>query len=179
MIQGENEARPRWVPAPWQYSQKDRTYGDQECLLSNPLPLPVRPSEVGFIFIFICVDRVDLRLNFLRGLSCLFLVKRPFLRTRCLDPLADPQFHHLAPKRFGLTMAFISHDLGVVHYIADCIAVRYRGEIVQSGSSGNVFERPRCPGQRGCRSIQSPKLPLQRPRCFKNSPPALIPFKLF
>ena len=39
-------------------------------------------------------------------------------------------------------MIFISHDLGVVHYIADRIAVMYQGKIVESGPAGKVFYEP-------------------------------------
>ena len=46
-------------------------------------------------------------------------------------------------KDLGLTMIFISHDLGVVHYIADRIAVMYKGKIVESGPAGNVFYEPK------------------------------------
>lgn len=42
----------------------------------------------------------------------------------------------------GLTMIFISHDLGVVHYIADRIAVMYQGKIVESGPAEKVFHEP-------------------------------------
>jgi len=45
-------------------------------------------------------------------------------------------------KELGLTMIFISHDLGVVHYIADRIAVMYQGKIVESGAAGAVFHEP-------------------------------------
>lgn len=45
-------------------------------------------------------------------------------------------------KDLGLTMIFISHDLGVVHYIADRIAVMYQGKIVESGPAGDVFHHP-------------------------------------
>ena len=45
-------------------------------------------------------------------------------------------------KDLGLTMIFISHDLGVVHYIADRIAVMYQGKIVESGPAGKVFYEP-------------------------------------
>ncbi len=41
-----------------------------------------------------------------------------------------------------LTLIFISHDLGVVHYIADAIAVMYQGKIVESGSADQVFHNP-------------------------------------
>jgi len=45
-------------------------------------------------------------------------------------------------KDLGLTMIFISHDLGVVHYVADRIAVMYQGKIVESGEAGKVFHHP-------------------------------------
>lgn len=45
-------------------------------------------------------------------------------------------------KDLGLTMIFISHDLGVVHYIADRIAVMYQGKIVESGEASEVFHQP-------------------------------------
>jgi ABC-type oligopeptide transport system ATPase subunit len=45
-------------------------------------------------------------------------------------------------KDLGLTMIFISHDLGVVHYVADRIAVMYQGKIVESGEAGRVFHEP-------------------------------------
>lgn len=45
-------------------------------------------------------------------------------------------------KDFGLTMIFISHDLGVVHYIADRIAVMHEGKIVECGPAGEVFHAP-------------------------------------
>ncbi len=46
-------------------------------------------------------------------------------------------------KDLGLTMIFISHDLGVVHYIADRIAVMYQGKIVESGDAEDVFHQPK------------------------------------
>ncbi len=45
-------------------------------------------------------------------------------------------------KDLDLTMIFISHDLGVVHYIADRIAVMYQGKIVECGEAGIVFHHP-------------------------------------
>lgn len=45
-------------------------------------------------------------------------------------------------KDLGLTMIFISHDLGVVHYLADRIAVMYKGKIVESGEASEVFHHP-------------------------------------
>ena len=44
--------------------------------------------------------------------------------------------------RFNLTMLFISHDLSVVHYLADQILVMREGEIVESGEAEKVFTDP-------------------------------------
>lgn len=41
-----------------------------------------------------------------------------------------------------LTMIFISHDLSVVRYIADNIAVMYAGKIVEFGTAEKVFNEP-------------------------------------
>lgn len=42
----------------------------------------------------------------------------------------------------GLTMIFISHDLSVVRYIADRIAVMDEGKIVEVGESDALFTSP-------------------------------------
>jgi peptide/nickel transport system ATP-binding protein len=48
-------------------------------------------------------------------------------------------------EEFGLTYLFITHDLGVVRYIADRVAVMYLGQIVEEGSADQIFESPRHP----------------------------------
>lgn len=45
-------------------------------------------------------------------------------------------------RDLNLTMIFISHDLSVVRYLADNIAVMYKGEIVEYGDSERVFNEP-------------------------------------
>ncbi|MBT8037071.1 MAG: ATP-binding cassette domain-containing protein [Verrucomicrobiae bacterium] len=45
-------------------------------------------------------------------------------------------------KDLGLTMIFISHDLSVVRYIADHIAVMHAGKIVEYGDADEVFNNP-------------------------------------
>ena len=46
---------------------------------------------------------------------------------------------------FQLTYLFISHDLSVVEYISDRVAVMYLGEIVETGTSAALYARPRHP----------------------------------
>ncbi len=46
---------------------------------------------------------------------------------------------------FGLTYLFISHDLSVIRYIADRVAVMYLGEIVELADKEELFENPRHP----------------------------------
>lgn len=45
-------------------------------------------------------------------------------------------------QELGISMLFISHDLSVVHYIADNIAVMQRGKIVEYGTADAVFNHP-------------------------------------
>ncbi|HEX7084529.1 MAG TPA: ATP-binding cassette domain-containing protein [Gaiellaceae bacterium] len=43
---------------------------------------------------------------------------------------------------FGLTLVFISHDLSVIRYMCRRVVVLYRGRIVESGETEEVYERP-------------------------------------
>jgi len=48
-------------------------------------------------------------------------------------------------RRLGLTYVFISHDLTVVRYIADRIAVMYLGRVVELARASDTYMRPRHP----------------------------------
>lgn len=45
-------------------------------------------------------------------------------------------------QELGISMLFITHDLGVVRQIADSVAVMQRGEIVEQGATENVYSHP-------------------------------------
>ncbi|GLQ07973.1 ABC transporter ATP-binding protein [Sneathiella chinensis] len=46
---------------------------------------------------------------------------------------------------FGVTYMFISHDLAVVEYLCDEVAVMYLGSIVEKGKTEDLFARPAHP----------------------------------
>lgn len=46
---------------------------------------------------------------------------------------------------YNLTFIFISHDLSVVKYISDRVAIMYLGEIVETGTSDEIFYDPKHP----------------------------------
>jgi oligopeptide/dipeptide ABC transporter ATP-binding protein len=52
-------------------------------------------------------------------------------------------------RELRLTMLFISHDLNVVHYIADWVAVMYSGKIMEVGPVQQVFQAPLHPYTKG------------------------------
>ncbi|MFG2176723.1 ABC transporter ATP-binding protein [Streptomyces niveus] len=58
------------------------------------------------------------------------------VQAQILRLLADLRARH------RLAMLFISHDLGVVHQIADRVAVMHRGVLVEEGRTGDVLTAP-------------------------------------
>ncbi len=46
-------------------------------------------------------------------------------------------------RDFGLSFLFITHDLAVVEYIADEVAVMYGGKIVERGATEEIFSSPK------------------------------------
>lgn len=54
----------------------------------------------------------------------------------------------LRDKR-GMSMIFITHDLGVIAEIADTVAVMYQGKIVESGDVWQIFSNPQHPYTKG------------------------------
>ena len=48
-------------------------------------------------------------------------------------------------EKLNLTILFVSHDLGVVKYISDRIAVMYLGNVVELGEAEEIFKNPKHP----------------------------------
>lgn len=46
---------------------------------------------------------------------------------------------------FNLTFLFISHDLSVIKYLSDRIAIMYLGEVVEIGRTEEIFKNPKHP----------------------------------
>ena len=61
------------------------------------------------------------------------------IQAQVLDLLAELQ------QQLGLSYLFISHDLGVIHHVADRVLVMRDGRVVESGTAAEIFESPRDP----------------------------------
>ncbi|KAB1662245.1 ABC transporter ATP-binding protein [Pseudoclavibacter chungangensis] len=61
------------------------------------------------------------------------------VQAQVLDLLGDLQ------RRLGLGIVFISHDLGVVHHLADEVLVMHHGEVVERGDVDAVLTAPQQP----------------------------------
>ena len=48
-------------------------------------------------------------------------------------------------EKFNLTYLFITHNLKIIKFIADRIAIMYKGEIVEIGKTDEIFENPKHP----------------------------------
>jgi peptide/nickel transport system ATP-binding protein len=58
------------------------------------------------------------------------------LRSQMLDLLLNLQ------DKLGLSFIFISHDIAVIRYFCDRVAVMYRGKVVETGETNQVCDAP-------------------------------------
>jgi ABC-type microcin C transport system duplicated ATPase subunit YejF len=83
------------------------------------------------------------------------------VQARILDLLADLK------ARLGMSIVFITHDLGIVRRFADRTYVMKGGEIVEQGRTGDLFAAPKHPYTRMLIDAE--------PRGRKEPPPASAP----
>ena len=79
------------------------------------------------------------------------------VQARILDLLRELR------DRRGMSMIFITHDLGIIAEIADQVAVMYQGKIVESGSVWDIFSSPQHPYTKGLLACR-PKPEQNQPR---------------
>ena len=65
------------------------------------------------------------------------------IQAQILNLLRDLQ------EKLGLSYLFITHDLGVVRYLADRVAVMYLGQIVEEAETERLFTHPQHPYTQG------------------------------
>jgi peptide/nickel transport system ATP-binding protein len=61
------------------------------------------------------------------------------IQSQILNLLSDLRQEH------GFTYVFIAHNLSVIHYISDRVAVMYLGRVVELADVNDLYERPRHP----------------------------------
>jgi peptide/nickel transport system ATP-binding protein len=77
-------------------------------------------------------------------------------------------------RELGMSVIFVTHDVGVACEVADRVAVMYAGRMVESGSVREVMQRPRHPYTSGLlSSIVRGELKGQRIEAIPGAPPDL------
>jgi len=95
--------------------------------------------------------------------------------TTALDVLIQAQIIHLLKslKKNGMSFMLITHDLAVLSEIADKIGIMYGGQMVEFGSSEQIYKNPKHPYTQGL--LESiPTLKGNIPKYIKGIPPSLL-----
>lgn len=103
------------------------------------------PERVANLYPFECSGGMCQRVLIAMALSArpkLLIADEP---TTSLDVTIQAQIIRLIldlKSEFGMSILFVSHDLGIVASICDRVAVMYRGSIVETAESGQLFSLP-------------------------------------
>jgi len=95
--------------------------------------------------------------------------------TTALDVLIQAQIVNLLKnlKKGGMSFMLITHDLAVLSEIADKIGIMYGGQMIEFGSSQDIYKNPKHPYTQGL--LESiPTLKGGPPKYIKGIPPSLL-----
>ena len=95
--------------------------------------------------------------------------------TTALDVLIQAQIINLLKdlKKQGMAFMLITHDLALLSEISDKIGIMYSGQMVEFGSSNEIYKNPKHPYTQGLlKSI--PTLNGEKPTYIKGVPPSLL-----
>ena len=95
--------------------------------------------------------------------------------TTALDVLIQAQIVNLLKslKKNGMSFMLITHDLAVLSEISDMIGIMYGGQMVEFGSSQEIYKNPKHPYTQGL--LESiPTLKGGTPKYIKGIPPSLL-----
>ena len=95
--------------------------------------------------------------------------------TTALDVLIQAQIINLLKKlkKDGMSFMLITHDLAVLSEIADKIGIMYGGQMVEFGSSQEIYKNPKHPYTQGL--LESiPTLKGGTPKYIPGTPPSLL-----
>lgn len=90
-----------------------------------------------------------------------------------LDVTIQAQINRLLAERVrerGMTMLYVTHDLGIARQLCHRVYVMYAGRIVEQGTAAEIFSRPRHPYTRGLLK-SAPKLSGDPFTGIEGSPP--------
>ncbi|MFI6575123.1 ABC transporter ATP-binding protein [Nocardiopsis sp. NPDC050513] len=77
-------------------------------------------------------------------------------------------------ERLGFAMVFITHDLGLAAELSDRVATMYAGRLIESGTTRDIFHRPRHPYTAGLIDSVPPVSGARTvPRSLPGGPPSL------
>ena len=95
--------------------------------------------------------------------------------TTALDVLIQAQIVNLLKKlkKDGMSIMLITHDLAIISEIADKIGIMYGGQMVEFGTSEQIFKNPKHPYTQGLLA-SIPTLHGNKPTYIKGNPPSLL-----
>ncbi|NQT76922.1 MAG: ABC transporter ATP-binding protein [Bacteroidetes bacterium] len=147
------------IEAIMQHKNLSRKAARERCLdLFNEVRLP-RPKEILKAFPHQLSGGQRQRVMIAMAISCepsLLIADEP---TTALDVTVQEDILKLLldlQQAHGMSIFFITHDLGVISDIADDVIVMYQGKVLESGKAKDVFHHPEHPYTKGLLACRPP-----------------------